>query len=126
MDVEHIDRRVGIAEVAPRVFSAREREGLTAQPTEALRRARFFELWTLKEAYIKAIGKGLAAPLAQITFELAERSAPRLSFGPGVADDAERYRIGVQPLGPQHVLAWALACTSGPIAIEEHRVAAPA
>jgi 4'-phosphopantetheinyl transferase len=121
VDVEHVDRRVGIAEVAPRVFSPREREGLDAQETDALRRARFFELWTLKEAYIKAIGKGLSAPLAQITFEL-EESGPRVVFGPGVADDATRYRVAVRALGPQHVLAWAIASTAGSIAVEEHPV----
>lgn len=126
VDVEHVDRRVGIAEVAPRVFSQVERQGLDAQASEASRCARFFELWTLKEAYIKAIGKGLAAPLAQITFELGERAAPRLSFGTGVADDAGRYRVGVQALGLRHVLAWAVASKDGPLTIEEHRVVPPA
>ncbi len=32
------------------------------------RAERFFRLWTLKESYIKAIGKGLAFPLDQISF----------------------------------------------------------
>lgn len=121
VDVEHVDRRVGIAEVAPRVFSLDERRGLDAQPSESARRARFFELWTLKESYIKAIGKGLAAPLTEITFELgADGSPPRLRLGPGVDDDAGRYLIGVRPLGASHVLAWTVACAKARLVVEEH------
>jgi 4'-phosphopantetheinyl transferase len=120
VDVEHVDRSTGIADVAPRVFSARERVGLEAQSSEHSRRTRFFQLWTLKEAYIKAIGKGLSAPLTQITFELDERT-PRISFGTGVEDDAARYRVGLSPVGTRHVLAWAIACPVGPMAMAEHR-----
>jgi 4'-phosphopantetheinyl transferase len=111
IDVEHIDRRVRVAELAPRVFSDAERAGLDAQPSDRARRERFFELWTLKEAYVKAIGKGLAAPLREITFERASASEPpRMSFGPGIADDAARFSLGVRTLGDGHALAWAFAC----------------
>lgn len=33
---------------------------------------RFFRIWTLKESYVKAIGKGLAFPLREITFCIKE------------------------------------------------------
>jgi len=121
VDVEHVDRRVGIAEIAPRVFSLHERRGLDALPGDAARRARFFQLWTLKEAYIKAIGKGLSAPLTEITFELeGDGAPPRLSFGPKVDDDAARYRIGARALGAGHVLAWAVACPEARLVVEDH------
>jgi 4'-phosphopantetheinyl transferase len=121
VDVEHVDRRVGIAEVAARVFSTDERRELDALTSDAARRSRFFQLWTLKEAYIKAIGKGLAAPLTEITFELADGVAsPRVRFGPGVDDDASRYRIGVRPLGTGHVLAWAIAWPDARLTVEDH------
>ena len=40
--------------------------------SEAARQERFFRLWTLKESFVKAIGRGLAFPLGDITFSLEE------------------------------------------------------
>jgi 4'-phosphopantetheinyl transferase len=48
-------------------FSRREIEDLVLLP-EHQRQSRFFDYWTLKEAYIKARGKGLAIPLSSFSF----------------------------------------------------------
>ena len=71
IDVERVDRRVGAEEIAARFFSAGEHADLARCPAEE-RARRFFELWTLKEAYIKAIGKGLSHSLNTFGFELSE------------------------------------------------------
>lgn len=39
---------------------------------------RFYALWTLKEAFIKAEGKGLAIPLTDFYFDLADPDTPTL------------------------------------------------
>jgi 4'-phosphopantetheinyl transferase len=42
------------------------------------RRINFFKLWTLKEAYVKAIGKGLSYPLKDICFNLMDLSSVKI------------------------------------------------
>ncbi|MGH1352050.1 MAG: 4'-phosphopantetheinyl transferase family protein [Methyloligellaceae bacterium] len=51
------------------VLSIGEYQSLRGLP-EDKRNSRFFELWTLKEAYTKLTGTGLAVDLKQIAFEL--------------------------------------------------------
>ena len=60
-DVEEA-RQPAPLELAPRYFSRAELDDLKAAPP-AERSDRFYTLWTLKEAYIKARGLGLAIPL---------------------------------------------------------------
>lgn len=71
---------------------------------EAERMARFFRVWTLKESYIKAHGKGLSIPLADFSFHFdGEGGAVRLSPCPG--DGAERWRSWVWTPDDEHTLA---------------------
>jgi len=85
VDIERLDRSVNL-ELADRYFAELEIRQLTA--LEISQRAqRFMQLWTLKEAFIKALGTGLATPLDQFAFEFGEREPLRLhvydqSLGP--------------------------------------------
>ena len=63
-------------DIASRYFSAAELTQLDACP-EDQRAARFIELWTLKEAYVKAIGRGLGHPLNTFAFSFDETSGLR-------------------------------------------------
>lgn len=65
IDVEAI-RPIDMA-VAYRFFSAIECSQL-AELTLDPQLIRFYELWTLKESYIKAVGKGLSIPLNSFSF----------------------------------------------------------
>lgn len=64
-------------DVVDQAFSPVEREAVRSAPPEE-QAARFAEIWTLKEAYAKARGLGLALPLHGVGFELAP---PRLLHG---------------------------------------------
>lgn len=64
VDVERIRPEVDWRGVAQVAFSEAERQTLDGP-------LRFYSLWTAKEAYLKACGQGLAAPLLDITVEVA-------------------------------------------------------
>jgi len=53
--------------VMKRAFTTAEQETIMAAP-ESERDMLFFRLWTLKEAYIKAVGMGLSYPMRDIEF----------------------------------------------------------
>jgi 4'-phosphopantetheinyl transferase len=81
VDVERIDPTRSSDEIAERFFAPKEAAAVRGAPA-----LRFFEYWTLKEAYLKACGVGLGLPLECFGFELAP-PAPRISFEPPIVDD---------------------------------------
>lgn len=91
VDVEAFSRAEEIVPLAPKVFSLAEQAQLNALPaTELPQRA--LSLWTLKEAYIKARGMGLALPLRGISFLFGGAQAIRLEVDAGV-DDPSRWHF---------------------------------
>lgn len=62
VDIEFIDPGVNIDELALTVFTAAEQAHLDYGHRDA-RCERFFQLWTQKEAYMKARGLGVSLPL---------------------------------------------------------------
>jgi len=80
VDIEEIRSMPDLHEVARRFFSTREAQRLCAlQDPDAATRA-FFECWTRKEAFIKAIGEGLTHPLDsfEVTFFPDETAVLRI------------------------------------------------
>lgn len=103
VDIEHLDRRVDIAQLAPSVFSEAERAELATLDAEAAR-LRFFELWTLKEAYIKAVGKGLSLPLRSITLVFGQ-AGPRLQLAVPLEGEPSGFWFHLERLPSPHLLA---------------------
>jgi 4'-phosphopantetheinyl transferase len=99
--------RVPPARVRERYLAPVEREALVGLP-DSERDARFFEYWTLKEAYVKARGLGFSLPLAQIGFELRP-SGVSLSLGLGCPDDGRRFWLKTWRVSGEHRMALALA-----------------
>ncbi len=105
IDVENARARRVPLHLAPRYFTAREAAALSALP-ERERPARFYALWTLKEAWLKATGEGLAAGLGNISFDLDD--AHRVCGVELPKDDAARWRFWQHCPSEEHALAVAL------------------
>jgi 4'-phosphopantetheinyl transferase len=75
VDVEESHAGIEVEELAQRFFSAVEGEALTAA-TLSERDQLFFRIWTRKEAFLKAHGAGLSAPLS--AFSTTSRSGEPL------------------------------------------------
>jgi 4'-phosphopantetheinyl transferase len=92
VDVEYVHRRGKTVELADSFFSPTEVAQLFALPMEKQRK-RFFELWTLKEAYIKACGMGLSIPLDHFSYSFPGRGEIAISFEQDRDDNPEKWRF---------------------------------
>jgi len=99
-------------EIAERFFSASEREVLRALPA-ATKEEAFFNCWTRKEAYLKAVGEGLAAPLDSFDVTLAPGEPPRMLTLRGEAAPAQRWSFHHLVPAPEYVGAIALEGEEG-------------
>ena len=106
VDVERVTRDVtdGVAE---RHFAPAEVRDLRRLP-ESDQPVAFFEYWTLKEAYIKARGMGLALPLDAFAFGLRPPLPPTITFAPGFDDEAGRWQFWQAWPTPDHRLSLAI------------------
>lgn len=68
IDIERIQARTAIDQIAGRYFQDEEVRFLRDLPLDAKRRA-FFELWTTKEAAMKADGAGLWLSLSTVAID---------------------------------------------------------
>src|ERR1044072_9535450 len=90
VDVEHIREDFVSEEIARRFFSRAEVDVFNALPKEE-QVAAFFRCWTRKEAYIKAIGKGLSQALDAFDVTLAPGAQAELLRAE--EDDASRWLL---------------------------------
>jgi 4'-phosphopantetheinyl transferase len=111
VDVERVRDLPDADRVAARIFSEPEARIVHALPYPA-KIAAFFACWTRKEAYVKALGAGVACPLDSFAVSCQPFEEPRLTW---VADDpqeaelwsfysfspAEAYTAAVVVEGPQ-------------------------
>lgn len=107
IDVERFRPIKGYRQIAAHFFSGRESARLSASsPPQKLRA--FLRLWTGKEAYLKACGKGLSKPLDEVEFSVEPTEPMQLLR---VADDptaVAEWSIIELNLGPDFIGAVAV------------------
>jgi 4'-phosphopantetheinyl transferase len=125
VDVEQMRPLPDMQGIARRFFCAEESGELMALP-EHQREAAFFRCWTRKEAYIKAIGDGLSAPLDGFAVTLRPDEPARLkhianntaageAWTLQNAEASPGYAAAVAYRGSPRVLRQANASTSLPV-----------
>lgn len=116
VDIERVRPDFATREIAERSFSPCEVVTLRSLP-DSVQAAAFFNCWTRKEAYIKAIGEGLSCPLDEFDVTLAPGEPAKLlaTRAGGVAvsswamrslDPGEGYKAAIVAQGQE----WELRC----------------
>ena len=108
VDVESLGRQIPSLELAARYFSASEVTSLQACH-ESARDAHFIELWTLKEAYVKAIGAGLSHPLS--SFSVLFNGSSSLRFEPATREQS-MWQFALFAPSAGHRMAVAVPCAT--------------
>jgi 4'-phosphopantetheinyl transferase len=111
VDAEPLERADDVLGVAEIVFTPRERRGLSALDAVE-RRARAIDLWTCKEAYIKARGMGMSLPVNRFELDF-DGPRIRLLFLENLDDDAARWDITTRVI-EDHVVATCVERTNAP------------
>lgn len=111
IDVEDRRREVEYHALAERYFAEAEARHLRPLRDQQLRDA-FFAIWTLKEAYVKAIGRGISFPLDAFCFDL---DVDRLIAFRGLADFVTTdWHFAQFELSDRHRAAVAVQHAGGP------------
>jgi len=113
IDVEPLASGARSLDIADRFFSAAEAGDLRNCDPD-VRHVRFTEIWTLKEAYIKAIGTGLSHPLASFALRFDGDARLRLeSDGSDETARPSRWQFALFAPTPDHRMAVAVDCGPG-------------
>jgi 4'-phosphopantetheinyl transferase len=109
VDVED-RRRASIGrELAARACTAEELAAIEAAGEDGWRDC-FLRHWTLKEAYLKGRGLGIAQHLTDVAFAEGDgQAAPRLVLHRALAGDDARWAFALRELAPAHYVAVAAA-----------------
>jgi len=97
VDIEYIQRKVDLEGLAKRFFSPQEVDELMSLD-ENSRLIGFFNAWTRKEAFIKAIGAGLSYPLSSFTVSLSPNAPAKLLWLENSQEKAQSWCVSEIPL----------------------------
>lgn len=108
VDLEYDERRQGnMEEIVRRFFSPAEHAAFLALPA-AERREGFYDCWTRKEAFIKAIGRGLFAALDSFDVSLEPAKPPRIIAVRDAAENAACWSLFSLKPDPRYTAALAV------------------
>lgn len=92
VDIETVRPLIGAENIALRFFSASESAALRRLP-ESQKIEGFFNCWTRKEAWLKAVGDGLSRPLSDIDVSLVPGEPARILRVHNDPEEAARWSL---------------------------------
>jgi len=110
VDVEHFRQNTDLDAIAKRFFSTLEYDAFCALPQHEHKQG-FFNAWTRKEAFIKAVGMGLSMPLHAFDVSLSPREEARLSAVRFDDEKADDWQIMALPIMAGYAAAFCLKST---------------
>ena len=112
VDLENLTRRPPDPAIVARYCSPAESEDVCAQADGWS--DRFLTYWTLKEAYLKARGLGIAVHLSDISFTLGPgANRARVGFRESLAGTDDRWAFHLTRVDPHHLAAVAIEVADG-------------
>jgi len=105
VDVEDVGRRPVESDLWHRYCAPAEVADIEAQPAGE-QHHRFLTYWTLKEAYLKAIGLGIGVHLADIAFDVGAGD-PTIHFHHSLAGTSTDWAFGMTKVSEQFLVSWA-------------------
>ncbi|TVU42108.1 hypothetical protein EJB05_08498, partial [Eragrostis curvula] len=110
IDIEEKKRKTAksILSLARRYFTPPEVDYLAKIPDPEAQQKEFIKLWTLKEAYVKALGRGFSgAPFNKFSIMLAAKNGIRISVDSNSSCDSlsENWQFALAELNSSHYMA---------------------
>lgn len=104
VDVEHMARTVEITDIAARFFTENEARQINTLKGSAQRRA-FFNVWTRKEALLKAIGSGLSLSLQACEVSIEDETVSTIVACNAPSFDIHDWQVHSQLLTDDYLAA---------------------
>jgi len=113
VDVERVSARGNLTGIAEKMFADSEQQDLMNLDGQAFLE-RFFTYWTLREAYCKALGVGIA--WSKSNYGFVEEGGERwgISFDAESNDESADWQFALTRPTAEHLLAVAVRAASGP------------
>jgi 4'-phosphopantetheinyl transferase len=112
IDIEDRGRARLDRDLVDRYCSPAEIADIASQPHEGWR-DQFLKYWTLKEAYLKARGLGIAVHLSDLSFDLSAPDHVTVAFLNSLAGSDPAWAFDLRDLGADHFVALAASTPKG-------------